>query len=255
MELMTNGIGKTITSKELVDQINMFREKEKGIEGAREGRLLEPMAHKDILRVIRDEFDEEITGREISLSGYKDSTGRSLPMFVLSVSHGRQLLMRESKFVRRAVSKFLDELENIKILPIEQELRIHQMVASFLNMGDNAKLGMMQKFYDSKGLDKKMLPDYTSSKGTIKSASELLKENGITISAIAFNKLMIAEGLLVERTRPSTKNADKIKTFKALSELGLVYGENLQSPQNPKEVQPMYYAEKFQELCKILGIQ
>ena len=82
----------------------------------------------------------------------------------------------------------------------------------------------------------------------------MLKENGCGISAIAFNKLMVAEGLIIERTRPSTKHADKVKTFKALSDDALIYGENMQSPQNPKEVQPMYYAEKFGELCKKLGV-
>lgn len=36
------------------------------------------------------------------------------------------------------------------------------------------------------------------------------------------------------------------------SEKGLAYGENLQSPQNPKEVQPHYYEEKFVELMDIV---
>jgi phage regulator Rha-like protein len=178
--------------------------------------------------------------------------------FLLTCMKNTDIVIHFKKNLVKAFSslkKIIKEEMVKSILSFEEELRIHQMTASFLNMSDNGKLGMMQKFYESKGLDVKMLPNYTESKGTLKSASELLKENGCGISAIAFNKLMVAEGLIVERTRPSTKHADKVKTFKALSDEALIYGENMQSPQNPKEVQPMYYAEKFVELCKKLGVK
>ena len=107
MELMANTAGKTITSKELVDQINMFREK-----GSAE------LQHKTLLAIIREEFDEEITEQKILLSEYRDSTGRSLPMFNLTISQAKQVLVRESKVVRKAVIKLLDELESKGLSPV-----------------------------------------------------------------------------------------------------------------------------------------
>lgn len=48
-----NGKKEGITSLELVEQINLFREQEKG-------SGFTPLLHKSLLGVIRDEFDEEI---------------------------------------------------------------------------------------------------------------------------------------------------------------------------------------------------
>lgn len=91
-----------VTSLELVEQINIFR-KEEG-----KSNLL----HKDFLKIIRDEFDEEINGGEISLVEYKDKKGEKRPMFELTKVQAVQVLTRESKFVRKAIIHKLDSLEN-----------------------------------------------------------------------------------------------------------------------------------------------
>lgn len=90
------------TSLELVEQINTFRKQE--------GNRAE-LKHYDFLKIIRDEFEEEIADGKISASEYKDSTGRKLPMFILNSSQAKQVLVRESKFVRKAVIKYIEELE------------------------------------------------------------------------------------------------------------------------------------------------
>ena len=92
-----------ITSLEILEQINIFRKQE--------GNRAE-LLHKTLLEIIRDEFSEEITEQKILLSEYKDKTGRKLPMFKLTISQGKQILVRESKFVRKAVIHYLEELEN-----------------------------------------------------------------------------------------------------------------------------------------------
>jgi phage anti-repressor protein len=212
-------------------------------------------------KIEKYDFVENVDYEVFANSGENSNGGRPSKEYIISLDMAKEVSMVENNQKGREARQYFIKAEKTlsevakKRHTLETQISVVKIALDWLNASESSKLRAMQILFESNGLDKKMLPDYTSSKGTIKSASELLKENGITISTIAFNKLMIAEGLLVERTRPSTKNADKIKTFKALSELGLVYGENLQSPQNPKEVQPMYYAEKFQDLCKILGIQ
>ena len=94
---------QTITSLELLEQINFFREKE--------GKRTE-LQHKDLLKVIRDEFDEEINEGKISPVTYMDKKGELRPMYILSLSQGKQVLTRESKFVRKAVIHRLEELES-----------------------------------------------------------------------------------------------------------------------------------------------
>lgn len=91
-----------ITSLELVKQINIFR-KEEGNKN--------DLEHKNLLAVIREEFDEEIDELKIQPIFYKDSMNREKPMFNLTLSQAKQVLVRESKVVRKAVIKYIDELE------------------------------------------------------------------------------------------------------------------------------------------------
>lgn len=111
-----------ITSLELLEQINFFRKQE--------GDRAE-LQHNDLLKIIRDEFEEEISLGKISQSTYKNDRGREYPMFELNFSQARQLLARESKFVRKAIFRYLDELE-VKI-------------GKTISTEDRLKLGLFSK--------------------------------------------------------------------------------------------------------------
>ena len=93
---------KTITSLELVEQINLFRKEE--------GKETE-LQHKTMLAIIRDEFEEEINEQKILPVEYKDKKGEKRPMFELTIAQGKQVLLRESKFVRRHVVAWLERFE------------------------------------------------------------------------------------------------------------------------------------------------
>lgn len=93
---------KTITSLELVEQINLFRKEE--------GKDVE-LQHKSMLAIIRDEFEEEIGQQKILPTSYKDQWNREQPMFELTIAQGKQVLLRESKFVRRHVVAWLERFE------------------------------------------------------------------------------------------------------------------------------------------------
>lgn len=93
---------KTITSLELVEQINLFRKEE--------GKETE-LRHDTMLSIIRDEFEEEISLQKILESKYKNERGREYPMFELSITQGKQVLLRESKFVRKRVVAWLERFE------------------------------------------------------------------------------------------------------------------------------------------------
>lgn len=68
--------------------------------------------HKTFLEVIRDEFEEEIGQQKILLTTYiHPQNKQKYPMYVLDHSQSRQVLVRESKFVRKAVIAYIDKLE------------------------------------------------------------------------------------------------------------------------------------------------
>lgn len=95
-------VKETMTSLELVKEINLFREQE--------GNRSE-LKHSDLLKVIRDEFEDEINEGKISSVEYKDAKGEMRPMFELTLSQSKQVLVRESKFVRKAVIAYIEKLE------------------------------------------------------------------------------------------------------------------------------------------------
>ena len=80
------------------------------------------LLHKNLLALIQDEFSEEINGLNFQpVNFYTDKKGEQRPMYKLSNSQAKQILVRESKAVRRAVIKLLEYLEqhnehNLKVL-------------------------------------------------------------------------------------------------------------------------------------------
>lgn len=125
-----------ITSLELLEQINLFRVKE--------GR--NELQHKDLLKIIREEFFEEIGEGKISPTSkvddnkisvqkileiskiddnkiyettYIDQWNRKQPMYNLTFNQAKQVLARESKTVRKAVFKYIEYLEKKYITAIK----------------------------------------------------------------------------------------------------------------------------------------
>lgn len=110
---------KTLSSLELLEQINLFRQeeyKEKRKNNTlteaekKKGNFTE-LLHKSLLDIIRDEFSEEINERKILPVEYKDKKGEKRPMFLLTLNQAKQVLLRESKYVRRAIINYIEVLE------------------------------------------------------------------------------------------------------------------------------------------------
>ena len=130
---------ESINSKELLKQINYFREmeyKEREANGTlteaqkKRGHYIE-LRHDNLLRTIKDEFNIKIdllnfeeTLKEIVkqknepiyidgifVSTYIDKWNRQQPMFILTIDQAKQVLLRESKVVRKAVIQYLNLLE------------------------------------------------------------------------------------------------------------------------------------------------
>ena len=113
---------QTITSLELTKQINIFRKEEYdykiknnlslGKVELKNGCYTE-LRHDTLLNIIRDEFEKEIADQKILGSTYKDESGKENPYFELTLDQAKQILMRESKFVRKAMIDYINKLEEI----------------------------------------------------------------------------------------------------------------------------------------------
>ena len=130
---------ESINSKELLDQINIFREMEyKEREASntlteaqkKRGHYIE-LRHDTLLNIIKSEFNLKIDLQNILemlkekdrqnilpmfidgifISTYKDSYDREQIMFILTIDQAKQVLLRESRIVRSKVIEYLNLLE------------------------------------------------------------------------------------------------------------------------------------------------
>ena len=77
--------------------------------------------------------------------------------------------------------------------------------------------------------------------------TNLLKRHGVELSAAKANRILLAKGILEERTRPSETQPGELRTYKALTEAGLRFGVN-RVQQLVAETTPRYYEDAFEEL-------
>ena len=128
---------ESINSKDLLKQINYFREME--YQEKKENNLLTEaqkkrghyieLRHDTLLNIIKSEFNLKIDLQNILemlkdrlnfepiyidgifISTYKDKYDREQIMFILTIDQAKQVLLRESKVVRKAVIQYLNLLE------------------------------------------------------------------------------------------------------------------------------------------------
>ena len=128
---------ESINSKELLKQINIFREmeyKEKEANNTlteaqkKRGKFVK-LGHDTLLKIIKKEFNlkidlenifEMLKDRQnilpmfidgIFISTYKDKYDREQIMFILTIDQAKQVLLRESRIVRSKVIEYLNLLE------------------------------------------------------------------------------------------------------------------------------------------------
>ena len=102
---------ETVTSLELLEQINIFRKQE--------GKS--KLEHYDLKKIIRKELSKDFNAGKISCIKQKDSRGREQDLYILTFSQGKRVLLRESPTVRQAVIEYIEKLENAIIKLQEQK--------------------------------------------------------------------------------------------------------------------------------------
>lgn len=130
---------------------------------------------------------------------------------------------------------------------LDAEITIAKAAADMLRMSDDSKLKMLYQISDTYNFSTAFLPDYTESSPT-KALTVLLKEHDSKVTIRSANKILVELGIIEKQTRPSTKKPDEMRDFWSITEIGLQFGKNLVSPNNPRETQPHYYCDTFPKL-------
>ena len=190
---------ETITSKELLEKVNFFREKEYEFK-AKNGTLTEAekkrgkfveLEHKDLLKVIRDEFEEEIDEGKISPMSYKDTYSREQTMFILTLKQAKQVLLRESKFVRKAVIEYIEKLEEQVKNPFKN-LSFQQMM--IMTLQEQEKIADRVDIIESK-VDNEIRVDNGEQRKIQKAVGTRIYQRIDIIPQLAENKKFVFQAL------------------------------------------------------------
>lgn len=132
---------------------------------------------------------------------------------------------------------------------LQDKLTVANWVMDSLRYSDAARLQLVSQIAEPYGVP---VPDYVHApNGASHAVSELLKERGVGLSAIKFNKLALAAGLLEEKTRKGAHG--KVHKYYSVTEKGLEYALNDIYKDVPGQTIPKWYDNKFGEVLEIIG--
>lgn len=223
--------------------------------------------HKNVMQSIRkmEVAWVKVNGLGFKLVNYQDQKGETRPCYSLTK---RESLYIATKFNDEARAKLILRWEELEIKHREQaqakmqaeqvkpqqsflqdKLTVANWVMDSLRYSDAARLQLVSQIAKPYGVP---VPDCVHApNGASHAVSELLKERGVELSAIKFNKLALAAGLLEEKTRKGTNG--KVHKYYSVTEKGLVYALNDIYKDVPGQTIPKWYDNKFGEVLEIIG--
>lgn len=126
-----------------------------------------------------------------------------------------------------------------------------------LNLNEASKICWAKKIAEKFDIPTDALPSGVNAgteAPTLHAAKDLLKENNIPLTSVAFNRILMKKGIIHEATRPS-RDKNKPWKWKVLNKGFEGFGQNIQDPNFQSQTQIKWYDNKFRELLKFAGIE
>lgn len=219
--------------------------------------------HSDVMRSIRNMEKAwlQVNGRNFALVDYQDQKGEYRPCYSLTKKESLYIATKFDDVMRAKLINRWEELENKHREQVQAEqmkpqqsflqdkLTVVNWVMDSLRYSDAARLQLVSQIAEPYGVP---VPDYVHApNGASHAVSELLKERDVELSAIKFNKLALAAGLLEEKTRKGAHG--KVHKYYSVTEKGLEYALNDIYKDVPGQTIPKWYDNKFGEVLEIIG--
>lgn len=126
-----------------------------------------------------------------------------------------------------------------------------------LNLNEASKICWAKKIAEKFDIPTDALPSGINAgteAPTLHAAKDLLKENNIPFTPVAFNRILMAKGVIHEATRPS-RDKNKPWKWKVLNKGFECFGQNIQDPKFQSQTQIKWYDNRFCDLLKFVGIE
>lgn len=220
---------------------------------------------RDIAAMLADLKEDVLSFEHI----YLDGQNREQVQYLLDREHTDCLLTGYSPALRMKVIRRWRELEGqsearqavmANGTKVIGEIAIMECFTRLLKPSPSSQMAMLNRIAANNGLESSFLPSYAidaapdatggSSMQTLP-LTDLLKDRSIRSTARVFNRYLAEKGLIKRCQRNSTKRG--VVEFWAITEKGLHFGKNLTSPNSPRETQPHWYVDRFDELVELVG--
>ncbi|WP_445157634.1 BRO-N domain-containing protein [Halomonas sp. E14] len=139
------------------------------------------------------------------------------------------------------------------------ELALLECFCTLNNPAPSSRVVLLEKIGSAHGLNTAWLPGYVedgpeAGQGSLDtdSATALLAEFGVRITAAVFNQRLAAMGILERRNRKARSGT---KAYWCVTDKGQAYGKNITAPQSPRETQPHWYRDRFLDLLALVGMK
>lgn len=251
MQLLENK--EMITSLELVKQINIFREEEYNYKiqnGLELGKVEEKnghyteLKHYDLLKIIRDEFEEEINEGKISSVEYTDEKGEERTMFELTLEQAKQVLIRESKYVRKAILQYINKLEN-KIVELQNQIsKKDLLLLNIINSKGDEAMAIALKEYEEY-ISKPLIEENNKKQKEIEYKQEVIE--GLTQNVTIYEKSQLLNRVVRYKGADYRQRWTELyKVFKETHHIDLkTRMESYNKINKPKMKSVLDYAENF----------
>ena len=126
-----------------------------------------------------------------------------------------------------------------------------------LNLNEASKICWAKKIAEKFDIPTDALPSGVNAgteAPTLHAAKDLLKENNIPFTSVAFNRILMAKGVIHEATRPS-RDKNKPWKWKVLNKGFECFGQNIQDPKFQSQTQIKWYDNRFRALLSYVGIE
>lgn len=211
------------------------------------------------VRALRSNFIENVDFIVIAKNGKNPDGGRPTDDYYLTSACLEYFVARKVRPVFEVYRRVFHKVASGEMTEIEktqQKIIYANWVVGFLNLNESSKLRIAQEIGKDTGMAG-LLPQGINAgteSPTLHAAKDLLKENNIPFTSVAFNRILMAKGVIHEATRPS-RDKNKPWKWKVLNKGFECFGQNIQDPKFQSQTQIKWYDNRFCDLLKFVGIE
>ncbi len=214
------------------------------------------------VRALRSNFIENVDFIVLAQNGKNTDGGRPTDDYYLTSACLEYFVARKVRPVfevyRRVFHRAIAQVQQTSLQEqVQANLTFADWTIKTLNLNEASKICWAKKIAEKFDIPTDALPSGVNAgteAPTLHAAKDLLKENNIPLTSVAFNRILMKKGVIHEATRPS-RDKNKPWKWKVLNKGFEGFGQNIQDQNFQSQTQIKWYDNRFRALLSYVGIE